>query len=166
MKKLVMIVAFLIGVFAVVRPAESQILRKPVPQVVVVKSATSDSTAEAKKPGAAFCVAVRIELAKAFRKQGHGFLKARLMANQATDEVIASVVADAETLSGAKVVGTAIGDGKIIDAILDWLKTPQGQAFIDAILKLLLGLLAVADPGSPEYFAILEMIQVYASLRT
>jgi hypothetical protein len=102
--------------------------------------------ATAKKPGAAFCIAVRMELAKSFRKQGHGFLKARQLANQASDEVIATLIADAETLSGVKVVGTAIGDGKIIDAIIDFFKSPQGQALIEALIKLILSLLATAEP--------------------
>lgn len=45
--------------------------------------------------------------------------------------------------SSTATVGTqAIGDGKIIEAILEWLKSEQGKAFIDAILKILLALLS------------------------
>lgn len=112
----------------------------------------------AKKPGIAFCVAVRTKLRQEYRKQGKGLIESIRLANQATDAVIAGLIDDAEALAGVKIVGTAIGDGKIIDAILDFFKSPQGQALLDALLKLLLGLLAQAEPGSAQFYALLEMI--------
>ena len=63
-----------------------------------------------------------------------------------TDLPFAGLIGDAETISGVKVVGTAIGDGKIIDAIIDFFKSPQGQALIEALIKLILSLLAYVEP--------------------
>jgi hypothetical protein len=55
-----------------------------------------------------------------------------------TDDVIdAEIVA----LNLPPMVG-AIGDGSIIQAILDFFKSPEGQALIAALVKMLLGLLA------------------------
>lgn len=104
----------------------------------VVSAAQVEATA--KKPGAVFCIAVRAKLRQEFRAKGYGLLESIRMANAASDEVIAGLIADAEKMSGVKVVGTAIGDGKIIDAIIGFFKSPQGQALLDALIKLLLGL--------------------------
>lgn len=47
----------------------------------------------------------------------------------------------------ASVAGaSAIGDGKILDAIIAWFQSEQGKAFIDALLKILLALLTLTDP--------------------
>lgn len=57
----------------------------------------------------------------------------------ASDDLI-DAVADDENVSG--VVG-GFGDGSVIAAILAWLQSEQGKAFINTIFKLILGLLAV-----------------------
>lgn len=43
----------------------------------------------------------------------------------------------------AKVPVGAIGDGTIIQAIVDWFKSPQGQALIAALIKVLLAALGI-----------------------
>lgn len=148
------VVAFAI-VAAVPSDVQSQVFRKMavtvtkakevLPQPPAAPAAAAQVEATAKKTGPIFNVAVRMKMREKLREKGYGPLQIARALRHIDDEVINSVMADAETLSGVKVVGTAIGDGKIIDAILEWLKSPQGQAFIDALLKLLLGLLLVHD---------------------
>lgn len=155
MKRLLGCVALFAAYFGVIAaiPADPQVFKKK--SVTVTKSkevlpqpapaAAAQVEATAKKTGPIFNIAVRMKMREKLREKGYGPLQIARALRQIDDEVINSVMSDAETLSGVKVVGTAIGDGKIIDAILEWLKSPQGQAFIDALLKLLLGLLLVHE---------------------
>lgn len=122
----------------VVCQVAAPVVGKVADEPAVVAAAQVEATA--KKPGAVFCIAVRAKLRQEFRAKGYGLLESIRMANAASDEVIAGLIADAEKMSGVKVVGTAIGDGKIIDAIIGFFKSPQGQALLDALIKLLLGL--------------------------
>lgn len=182
MRKISLMVAFVAGAFAAlsmpvsdaqlfrrnVRPA-TFVVPQPMPERVVVEQAkpqavTPAADATARKTGIVFKIAVRQQLRKEFRSQGYGILKSMQMANQASDEMIDGLIADAEALSGVKVVGTAIGDGKIIDAILDFFKSPQGQALIEALIKLILSLLANAVPGSAEFYVLLDMLANVSSV--
>lgn len=151
--------AMYFGIIAAI-PADPQILKRKAVTVTKTETLTQPAPAKAaqveataKKTGPIFNIAVRMKMREKLKEKGYGPLQIARAMRHVDDEVINSVMADAETLSGVKVVGTAIGDGKIIDAILDWLKSPQGQAFIDALLKLLLGLLLVdAAEVSPDMF--------------
>jgi hypothetical protein len=52
-------------------------------------------------------------------------------------------VSAAAMMAGPEVEGAVgkLGDGTILQAILDFLKSPQGQQLIDALVKMLLALL-------------------------
>lgn len=163
MKRFLSIPAFIAAVVSaliVTQSADGQILRRKA--VTVTKTETlaqpapavaAQVEAKAKTTGPIFNIAVRMKMREKLKEKGYGPLQITRALRHIDDEVINGAMADAETLSGVKVVGTAIGDGKIIDAILDWLKSPQGQAFIDALMKLLLGLLLVdAAEVSPDLF--------------
>lgn len=52
-------------------------------------------------------------------------------------ELIDATVAEQPALVGA------IGDGKILNAILDFLRSEQGQALVSALVKILLALIMV-----------------------
>lgn len=152
MKRFILGLGLFMGYFGLVAavPAEPQGFKKRAVPTVVVKveqapAPAAQVEATAKKTGPVFNAVVRMRLRQEFRKQGLGVIESIRKANQATDEVISGLTDDAEKISGTKVVGTAIGDGKIIDAIVDFFKSPQGQAFLDALLKLLLGLLLVHE---------------------
>lgn len=119
-------------------------LPKPMPAAEAVPTDT-------KAPGPVFCAAVRSHLRKEFRKQGMGFLESIKKANQVSDEMIAGLMPDAEKVASASLgqdvkVG-AIGDGKILDAIIAFFNSPQGQALMEALIKLLIGFLAEAPPA-------------------
>lgn len=155
MKRLFGSLAMIASAFTLIAavPSDGQVLRKKAVPVVIVKTETlpqpaAQVEATARKTGVVFNAVIRSKLRQEFRKQGLGLVESIRKANQATDDVIAGLVDDAEKISGVQVVGTAIGDGKFLDAIFEWFKSPQGQAFLDALLKLLLGLLLVHD--SPE----------------
>lgn len=85
--------------------------------------------------GPLFKVATNVRVRLALRAKGYS----RAQINFAIDCIDDDMIASAMTTAG--VDASAIGDGTIIGAIIDWLKSPQGQAFLDALLKLLLGLL-------------------------
>lgn len=157
MKKLILFALVLTGTTLFLAPAEGQIFRRSAPVVVVAApQPAAQVVAAPKAPGPVFCAAVRAHLRKEFRKQGMGLIESIRKANDVTDEVIAGLIPDAEKVSGQKV--GAIGDGKIIDAIIEWFKSPQGQALIAALVQLILGLLAVVSPGSPEFYVLLDML--------
>lgn len=85
--------------------------------------------------GPLFNTRARIRARLALRDKGYSRAQINFAMDACDDDMISSALAE----SGADV--SAIGDGTIIGAIIEWLKSPQGQAFIDALLKLLLGLL-------------------------
>lgn len=82
---------------------------------------------------------LRRELRLELRKRGYG-VAAIASVIGAVDE---PTIKECGTLMGVE----AIGDGSIlrqlIDAFLEFLRSEQGQALIAALLKLLLGLLAI-----------------------
>lgn len=81
------------------------------------------------------------------RDKGIGVLKARRLIRQLDDgEVEMAMMQATEECGylppGIDTIQFALGDGSIIQAILDWLRSPEGQAFISALVKILIGLLA------------------------
>lgn len=99
-----------------------------------------------KKLGPVACAAVRMHLRKEYRKQGLGIVESISKANEATDAVINGLVPDAEKVAGASVAGAkfgAIGDGTLIQAIIEFFKSPQGQALIKALIDMIIHMLAV-----------------------
>lgn len=76
---------------------------------------------------------VRLRVAAGLRRKGYGILEARHLSESLPGEVI-----DAHTTP--ETVG-AIGDGTILQAIIDFLNSPAGKALIDALIQLLVGLL-------------------------
>jgi len=59
------------------------------------------------------------------------------------DEDSVAVAAESASVSMSAMPVGKLGDGTILNAIMDFLKSPQGQALIDALMKMLLGLLGV-----------------------
>lgn len=117
------------------------------------KAEEAPKVGEVKKPGAIFCIAVRMELRDHYRSQGMGRIAALRKSHEADDEAIALLLPDAEKIAsakmGAQVKVGALGDGKIIEAIIAFFKSPQGQAILDALVKLLLGLLLIQHQDNP-----------------
>lgn len=112
----------------------------PTPMQAPVAAASDGKTL-----GPVACAIVRIELAKSIqKKRGIGRLAALREARDIDDETINSFVPAAEKAAKAKF--GAIGDGTIINAIIDFFKSPQGQALIQALIELLLHALG-ADSG-------------------
>ena len=88
------------------------------------------------KHSKAFYAAVRMQAAKHLRADGHGILESRRLANKLTDEVIDQSIPDAEAVAGAKF--GAIGDGTILQKIIDFFNSPTGKGIIDALIQILL----------------------------
>lgn len=82
-----------------------------------------------------FKIATNVRLRLALRMKGYS----RSQINFAIDCIDDDMIAVAMAESGAS--ASAIGDGTLIGIIVDWFKSPEGQAFIAALLKMLLGLL-------------------------
>ena len=104
---------------------------------------------DSKTLGPVACEVVRVHLRREYRKQGMSPLDSIRAANRVSDEVINGLVPNAERLSGQKF--GAIGDGKIFQAIMDFLKSPAGRALIDALVKLLIDMLADVMPTVPSH---------------
>jgi hypothetical protein len=91
----------------------------------------------------------RIQTRIALRKQV-GVLKAIQAMNNWDDGLLDTAVDQVSATNpelGAEAAATmsavgAIGDGTILKAIIDFFKGPQGQQIIDAVVKLLLHLIA------------------------
>lgn len=81
-------------------------------------------------------LALRVEL----RKRG---MASRIseFTEAATDDVIDLTAEDLLAQQQIQLPTGAFGDGKIIDAIISFFQSPQGKALIDALIKLLIGLL-------------------------
>lgn len=85
-------------------------------------------------PGPVFNLIARRTCRRKLLSMGYGFREVQDVLDDLDDDVI--------DVTYASVAGvSAIGDGKILDAILEWLKSEQGQKFIDALLQILLALL-------------------------
>ena len=85
--------------------------------------------------GQHFKIATNVRLRLALRAKGYS----RSQINFAIDAVDDDMISIAMAESGVN--ASAIGDGTLIGIIIDWFKSPEGQAFIAALLKMLLGLL-------------------------
>ena len=144
----VMVSAFF-GIVAAV-PSDAQVIRKRATVVVVqppaAPAAAAQVEATAKTTGPVFNAVLRAKVRQELRsKHGYSLAESIRKANELTDENIKGLIADAETLSGVKVVGTAIGDGKIIGAIIDFFNSPAGKMLLEMLMKLLLGALIHHD---------------------
>lgn len=76
---------------------------------------------------------------------GVGFFAALRKVRDIDGEDFDACCLQAEAVAAVKIpqvtYGSSIGDGHIIQAIIDWLKSPEGQAFIAALIKIILGAL-------------------------
>lgn len=88
--------------------------------------------------GPIFYAMARLACRRELRRQGYSFPQISEMMDAADDDVIDA----AEAAAGGSMPVAAIGDGKVLDAVLDFLRSEQGQALIAALVKLLLTLLA------------------------
>lgn len=104
--------------------------------VVQPPAATPVEVGASKKLGPVACAAVRQHLRETYRKQGLGLAERVKKANQATDDVINGLMADAEKVAGQRF--GAIGDGTILKVIIDFLNSPAGKALIEALIQLLI----------------------------
>lgn len=87
-------------------------------------------------PGPLFYAAVKFQLHRELRQRNEDTNLVAHLDKSAIDAV-------AKATPGAV---KAIGDGKIIDAILAFFASPVGQSLIAALMKLLLGSLVLAEP--------------------
>lgn len=119
-------------------------------------AATAAAEAAAFRGGADFHRLTRLKVASALRKQGLSLRDARELSQELTDKDIDAAA------SRAGVTASAIGDGKFLQAIIDFLKSPAGQKLIDLLIGILIShdldldnLATVADnPVSPSPAAI------------
>ena len=85
---------------------------------------------------------VRVHLARAVMERDKiGFAAAWVKCRKVSSDDIAGA-----TIQAASETQTPVGkfgDGTILKAIIEWLQSPQGQAFIAALIKILLLLVAV-----------------------
>lgn len=88
--------------------------------------------------GPIFYLRTRLELRKALRHRGMNFLDINAVMADLKDEAIDSVVKAMPEVTAA--VG-AFGDGSIIQAIIDFFASPAGQALIQALISILIGLI-------------------------
>lgn len=72
----------------------------------------------------------RLRVAAALRRQGHSVLDARELSHSLTAATIEAAVPP-------EAVG-AIGDGTILQKLIDFLNSPAGKALIDALIQLLI----------------------------
>jgi hypothetical protein len=84
--------------------------------------------------GPLFRIRTQLAVAAGLREQGYGLLEARQLSKTVDDDLIHHAATVADVSLGA------IGDGTILQAILDFFKSPVGQALIAALIKLLTGL--------------------------
>ena len=79
------------------------------------------------------------------REHGLGFFDARKLASTVDDDAIRTAAATCSEPVQSKVAELfapqGLGDGSILQAILDFLNSPLGQELLKALMKLLLGLI-------------------------
>ena len=81
---------------------------------------------------------LKLRVRAGLRAQGKGFAEINHLMDGWDDELptmAAALLPDAEQ---AAAVG-ALGDGTLIQALIDFLKSPAGKALIEMLIKLLLG---------------------------
>lgn len=166
MKKFVLACMFAVGCGFLIGPVDAQLIPRlrptlnrpalfvpapttlPLPmQTAPIASPVSTEFSSKQKLGPVACAAVRLELAKTYRtRDGLSRVEALVKAREATDATINAMIPEAEKVAQTKVTGAkfgAIGDGTIINAIIEWFKSPQGQALIQALIDLLIHALGV-----------------------
>lgn len=85
---------------------------------------------------------IRVHLARAVMKRdGIGFGQAWIKCRKVTNEDIAGATIQAASETQTPV--GKLGDGELLKKIIEWLQSPEGQAFIAALIKILLVLVAV-----------------------
>jgi hypothetical protein len=165
MKKCLWMLSFgvLASIFSV--GADAQVLpRNRTPFKVTVQAPTQTpapkvtaATTESKELGPVACAVIRGHLRDEYRKQGMGVIERVRKANEATDDVINGLKADAERVAAGKVSGAkfgAIGDGKIWDTIVGFFKSPMGQALLQALMDLLIHSLGKGDTVFPHWYVL------------
>lgn len=83
--------------------------------------------------GPLFRVRTQLGVAAGLREKGYGLLEARRLSQTVDDDLITAAAMQAGVPTGA------IGDGTILQAIIDFFKSPLGQSLIQAIIALLIG---------------------------
>lgn len=89
--------------------------------------------------GPVFRTMIRVRASRGLRRLGYSHVEVAEMMDDCDDDVI-----DAAAVSAAVTIPPttgAIGDGSIIAAIVEFLKSEQGQALIKALIALLIGLI-------------------------
>lgn len=92
-------------------------------------------------PGLLFRARTQMAVAAELRQRGYGLFEARRLAQSVDEDSIQLALSMVPHEVAAKV--GAFGDGSILDAIISFFKSEQGQALIAALVKLILGLLVV-----------------------
>lgn len=167
MKRLLHVIALFAFVANVgIDPAQAQgpvrkLLRGPAVSTATVTAAVAPQPTPAAQVTPSFTATpdpleghyalIKLAVAKELVKQGTPRLAALKKAFAFTNEEIAALVPSAEKMAsqetGQQVKLGKIGDGSIIKAIEAFFASPQGQALMAALIKLLLGLIgAKADP--------------------
>lgn len=91
--------------------------------------------------GIATVIRARIACRRELRNQGYGLHEINSVIGAVDgDEINATAAAIGPECAAA--VG-ALGDGTILQAIIDFFKSPQGQALLEALVKMLIGLLVM-----------------------
>lgn len=88
--------------------------------------------------GLLFKARTQMAVAAGLRSRGFGIFEARRLSQTVDNETIQMAVAMAPAGVSAKV--GAIGDGTIIQAIIDFFNSPLGKQLIDLIISLIMGL--------------------------
>lgn len=84
-----------------------------------------------------YYVGARLAARRELRKQGLSNDKIQAAIDACTDEVIDLAAEDAKVGAVVELPG-AIGDGTILQKIIDFFNSPTGQALMAALIKLLL----------------------------
>lgn len=97
-----------------------------------------------------FNLLARIEVRRGLVAEGHSPFKAGRTLRQYFDDAVETAAATAGVAvpaqfslqddGGEGLVG-AFGDGEIIKAIREWLRSEEGRAFVSTVLKLILAIL-------------------------
>lgn len=92
--------------------------------------------------GYVFKPMVRMAVRRRLREKGYGPVEAFRITNELTDDLIDQVRAEVAP-EAAAIDGSAVAGGPVVDAILEFFRSDAGKALVEAILKILLGILVV-----------------------